>query len=216
MRAVLRIPAVMTWLTVLWVMLWGDVSWANVVGGVVVAGAVVLFARLERATLRPTYFHPHWALYYVVHLIWQLVLSNVRLAYEILTPGDGTHTAILAVPIRGGSDAVVNLVANSITLTPGTMTIDVRRHVRDEFDIDGDGIIDEMTAGATLYVHCIYGEDVEAVRHQVLELEELALRAFGSDIDRALAHADVVAHARILDDGEPLAPVSRTRWKKRQ
>ncbi len=134
------------------------------------------------------------------------MLSNLRLAVEILTPGDGTHTAIIAVPIRGGSDAVVNLVANSITLTPGTMTIDVRRHERDEFDYDGDGIIDEMTAGATLYVHCLYGEDVEAVRSEVLRLEELALRAFGSDRDRALAHADVLAHEAKLD---PTADGSR-------
>ncbi len=194
MRTKLRIPAIMSWLTVLWIMLWGDLSWANVLGGVLIAGVVVLVARLDAASLRPTYFHPHWAIAYVVVLIWQLVLSNIRLAVEILTPDDGTHTAIIAVPIRGGSDAVVNLVANSITLTPGTMTIDVRRHERNEFDYDGDGIIDEMTAGATLYVHSIYGEDVEAVRHDILRLEELALRAFGSDRDRALAHADVLAH----------------------
>jgi multicomponent Na+:H+ antiporter subunit E len=184
----------MSWLTVLWVMLWGELSWANVIGGVAIAGVVVLVARLDSASLRPTHFHPHWAVAYLAVLGWQLVLSNLRLAVEILTPGDGTHTAIIAVPIRGGSDAVVNLVANSITLTPGTMTVDVRRHVRNEFDLDGDGIIDEMTAGATLYVHCIYGEDVEAVRHDILWLEELALRAFGSDRDRALAHADVLAH----------------------
>ena len=194
MRAALRIPAIMAWLTALWIMLWGDLSWANLLGGIAVAALVVLVARLDPASLRPTYFHPHWAIAYLLVLGWQLLLSNLRLAVEILTPGDGTHTAIIAVPIRGGSDAVVNLVANSITLTPGTMTMDVRRHERDEFDYDGDGIVDEMTAGATLYVHCLYGEDVEAVKYQVLKLEELALRAFGSDVDRASAHADVIAH----------------------
>lgn len=206
MRAALRIPAILTWLTALWIMLWGDVSWANLFGGLAVAGAVVLFARLDRASLRPTYFRPHWATAYVAVLAWQLVLSNLRLAVEILTPHDGTHTAIIAVPIRGGSDAVVNLVANSITLTPGTMTVDVRRHDRDEFDHTGDGIIDEMTAGATLYVHGIYGRDIEAVRHQVLELEELALKAFGSDLDRELAHADVVAHRSMLGSQDRVDP----------
>jgi len=209
MRARLRIPAIMSWLTLLWIMLWGDLSWANVLGGVAIAGLVVLVAGLESASLRPTYFHPHWAVAYVAVLGWQLLLSNLRLAVEILTPGDGTHTAIIAVPIRGGSDAVVNLVANSITLTPGTMTMDVTRQVREEFDYDGDGIVDEMTAGAILYVHCLYGEDVEAVRYQVLRLEELALRAFGSDVDRALAHADVIAHeARLHPTGGDVHPES--------
>ena len=210
MRARLRIPAIMSWLTLLWIMLWGDLSWANLLGGVAIAALVVLVARLDSASLRPTYFHPHWALVYVAVLIWQLVLSNLRLAVEILTPSDGTHTAIIAVPIRGGSDAVVNLVANSITLTPGTMTMDVTRHVREEYDYDGDGIVDEMTAGAVLYVHCLYGEDVEAVRFQVLKLEELALKAFGSDVDRALAHADVIAYEAkrhpTSGDGRPESP----------
>ena len=198
----LRLPGMIAWLTVLWIALWGDISWANLAGGLAVALVVVLFARLDRASPRPTYFRPGWAVVYVVNLAWQLVVSNVRLAVEILTPSDGTHTAIIAVPIRGGSDAVVNLVANSITLTPGTMTIDVERHTRDEateFDYDGDGMIDEMTAGATLYVHCIYGEDVEAVRHDILKLEALALRAFGSARDRSLAEADLIAHAALLD-----------------
>jgi multicomponent Na+:H+ antiporter subunit E len=204
MRTKLRIPAIMAWLTVLWVMLWGNLSWANVLGGMAIAALVVVAARLDAASLRPTYFHPQWAVAYVVVLMWQLLLSNLRLAVEILTPDDGTYTAIIAVPIRGGSDAVVNLVANSITLTPATMTIDVQRHERDEFDYDGDGVIDEMTAGATLYVHCLYGKDVEAVRHDVLRLEELALRAFGSDRDRELAHADVLAHeAKLPPTSDP-------------
>ena len=204
MRPALRIPAIIAWLTALWIMLWGDLSWANFIGGIAVAGLVVVVARLDPASLRPTYFHPHWAVAYVVVLAWQLLLSNLRLAVEILTPGDGTYTAIIAVPIRGGSDAVVNLVANSITLTPGTMTMDVRRHERDEFDYDGDGIVDEMTAGATLYVHCLYGEDIEAVKYQVLKLEELALRAFGSDVDRELAHADLIEHeARLQPRAQP-------------
>lgn len=202
MRKAWRIPSIMLWLTVVWVLLWGEVSWANVLGGVAVAAGVVLFARLDAASLRPTHFHPGWALVYLASLMWQLVLSNLRLAVEILTPHDGTHTAIIAVPIRGGSDAVVNLVANSITLTPGTMTVDLWRHEQDTIDLDGNGVIDEMTAGATLYVHCIYGEDVEAVRHQVLKLEELALRAFGSDRDRDLAHADVVEHATLLESAD--------------
>ena len=150
-------------------------------GGIAVAIGVVLFARLDSASLRPTHFRPWWALRYVATVVWQLLTANIRLAVEILTPHDGTFTGIIAVPIRGGSDAVVNLVANSITLTPGTMTIDVKRH-------DREGLDDEMTAGATLYVHGMYMRDVEQVRHEVLQLEALALHAFGTaeEYERAL------------------------------
>ena len=191
MQAGLRIPAMMAWLTLLWVLLWGQVTFANVLGGLAVSVAVVLFARLDSGSLRPTHFRPWWALCYLATLGWQLLVSNIRLAYEILTPGDGTHTGIIAIPIRGGSDAVVNLVANSITLTPGTMTIDVKRHE------------DDQAAGATLYVHCIYSKDVESPRHDVLKLEALALRAFGTLEEYELARADVVAHELLMTGDHP-------------
>ncbi len=198
MRAALHVPMMVAWLTLLWVLLWGQVTIANVLGGMAVAAAVVLFARLDSASLRPTHFRPLWALLYVATLGWHLLVSNIRLAYEILTPGDGTHTGIIAVPIRGGSDAVVNLVANSITLTPGTMTIDVKRH-----DVDEGAPADELQAGATLYVHGMYTKDVEAVRLDVLRIEALALHAFGTDDDYERALADVVSHEVMLTTDHP-------------
>ncbi len=202
----------MAWLTLLWVLLWGSVSFANVLGGVAVSAGVVLFARLDSGSLRPTRFRPWWALRYLLTLAWQLFVSNIRLAYEILTPGDGTHTGIIAVPIRGGSDAVVNLVANSITLTPGTMTIDVERHHIRSVGMpsdrpDGDPSRPsggDLEAGVTLYVHAMYAKDVEAVRHDILKLEALALHAFGTDEDYERARLDVEAHEPLLrGEGHP-------------
>lgn len=187
----------MLWLTVLWVALWGTVTWANVIGGLAVATSVVVFARLDAASLQATYFRPHWAAWYVIVLVWKLLESNVRLAYEILTPGISTHTGIIAVPMRGGSDAVINLVANSITLTPGTMTIDIKR-----WDVDGDGIDDGDDDSVVLYIHGMYTRDIEAVRYDVLRLEALALRAFG-DPD------DYVRAARELTDLETLLTAAR-------
>ena len=84
--------------------------------------------------------------------------------------------------MRGGSDDVVTLVANSITLTPGTLTVDVHR--------------DE--SGVTLYVHGMYTRDVEAVRRDVLRLEALALRAFGSDEDAARVEGDYRRQADVV------------------
>ena len=193
MTSALRIPAMMLWLTVLWVALWGSISWGNVVGGVLVSAGVVVFARLDSSTLRPTRFRPHWAVWYVLVVGGKLVTANLRLAWEILTPNDGTRTAIVAVPMRGGSDAVVNLVANSITLTPGTMTIEVKTHDHDRHD---DDPLEEGTtlSRVTLYVHGMFAHDLDAVRLEVLELEALAMRAFGSEEDVERARMDVVAH----------------------
>lgn len=208
MRAALRIPAILLWLTALWIALWGSVTWANVLGGLAVAVAVVLFARLDAASLQPTYFRPQWAIWYLVVLLAKLVESNVRLAYEILTPGLSTHTSIIAVPMRGGSDAVINLVANSITLTPGTMTVDVKR-----WDVDRDGIDDGADDSVVLYVHGMYTRDIEAVRHDVLRLEALALRAFGSPADYDRAARELTDHDALLADARDARRAIRRRGK---
>lgn len=216
MSAALRIPGMILWLTALWVALWGSITWANVLGGLVVALAIILLARRDPVPFRTAHLRPHWAVWYVVVLGWKLLLSNLRLAYEILAPGDRTYTAILAVPMRGGSETVVNLVANSITLTPGTMTIDIAEHDHDHLDDVVGREADErfapvaetieagtaVAAGVTLYVHGMFARDVEAVRHDVLELEALALRAFGSREDYRRAEADVIDHVAVLDEGD--------------
>ena len=180
MRLGLRVPAFVIWLTALWIALWDELSVANVLSGLAVAVAVTAVARIDLETLRPTYFRPVWAVWYVIVLLRNLVAANLRLAWEILTPGMSTHTGIVAVPMRGGSEAVVNLVANSITLTPGTMTVEVST----AGDLDDDGAEDDVI----LYIHGMYTRDPEAVRRDVLHLEELALRAFGTPSDYRRAH----------------------------
>ena len=70
---------------------------------------------------------------------------------------------IVAVPLRGCSDAVATLIADAISLTPGTLTLEVRR--------------DPLT----LYVHALDTRDVEQVQRDVRTLEVLAVRAFGDD-----------------------------------
>lgn len=196
-RVTFRIPAMVFWLATLWVALWGSITAANVLGGLIVGTGVVLFARLDSRPLRRTFFRPLWAIRYLLTVVLQLLVSNLRLAWEVLTPGDGTHTAILAVPIRGGSNAVVNLVANSITLTPGTLTLDVKNNdasgVAVDYDVSDDGS-PSTTSRVTLYVHSMYAADLEAVRHKILELEALALRAFGSVDDYERAALDVEEH----------------------
>lgn len=166
MRASIRLPMLVLWLTTLWVALWADLTIGNIVGGVLVAIAVALVARptgvsgLEAGTLRP-----FSALVFGVYFLAGLVSSSIVVAWEIITPGSGLHRAIIAIPMHTTSDALVTLVANSITLTPGTATIDVHEHA--------DG------SPPTLYVHVLHFRDVESIRRDVLRLERFAIRAFG-------------------------------------
>jgi multicomponent Na+:H+ antiporter subunit E len=173
--AAVRVPALIIWLVLLWMGLWGQFTWANFIGGLAVAVGVVLVAAratgttgLHRSTVRPL-ATVRFALYFLV----QLVKANLILAWEIVTPRNSIHTGIIGVPVRGLNDSLITLVANAVTLTPGTVTLEVRREPE-----------------PMIYVHVLHLHDIDAVRQQVLHLEYLAVKAFGSDEALELLRAE--------------------------
>lgn len=162
------------WLVLLWLGLWGEVDVAAVVGGVVVAAAVVLAFR--GAAPRPVgRFRPLRALRYLGYFLYKLVEANLVVAWEVVTPGSRINEGIVAVPVKGASDAVISLVANSISLTPGTLTLEVHRDP------------------ATLYVHVLHLHSIEETRREILHLEWLALRAFAPHLLDGDARAPAAA-----------------------
>ena len=171
MNKFLRLPTLLIWLTSLWVALWADLTVGNVLGGLIVALAVVGVARPTGVTgLERTNFRPISALVYAAYFLWQLLKANFVVAWEIITPRLKLNRAIIAVPMHTTSAGVVTLIANSVTLTPGTLTI----YVAEEFSSDGD-IVER-----TLFVHVLHFIDVESVRRDVLQLERRAIKAFGA------------------------------------
>ncbi|MDP8987321.1 MAG: Na+/H+ antiporter subunit E [Actinomycetota bacterium] len=152
--------SLLVWLVAVWVALWEEVSPANVLSGLVVAVAVLtLFppgARRRSGRVRPV---P--ALRFLAYFAWKLVEASAIVAWEVVTPRNRINEGIVAIPIRGVSDVVITVVANAISLTPGTLTLEARR------------------SPAVLYVHVLHLHDVEAVRRETRHLEALAIRAFG-------------------------------------
>lgn len=211
MNRYLRAPTLIIWLTTLWVALWADLTVGNVVGGLVVAFVVVGVARPTGVTgLERTYFRPLSALVYAGYFLVQLVKSNLVVAWEIVTPRLRINRAIIAVPMHSSSAGVVTLVANSVTLTPGTVTVDVAEALVPRPDgaahRDGsraaapsvshrDGSDRDEVVQRTLFIHVLHFIDVESVRLDVLRLERLAIKAFGSRDELPLVEADLAALA---------------------
>jgi multicomponent Na+:H+ antiporter subunit E len=175
------------WLTAVWVALWEDLSAANLLAGLALAtGLVVLFPLSPpgvAGTLRPA-AAARFALYFA----WKLVEASLVVAWEVVTPRNRINQGIVAVPIQGVSDTLTTLVANAISLTPGTLTIEIRRRP------------------TILYVHVLHLQDIEAVRREVQHLEVLAIRAFGSARAVDLAEAQLDDAAAGADAA--VAPVS--------
>jgi multicomponent Na+:H+ antiporter subunit E len=77
---------------------------------------------------------------------WELLVANFRVAFDVLTPRDLATPGIIALPLDVESDVEITLLANMITLTPGTVSLDLSADRKvlyvhamyiDEGDIDG-------------------------------------------------------------------------------
>lgn len=172
-RIPLRIPVLLVWFVVLWEALWGRFTLANLLTGVIVSLVLVLVVRLPDAPLgsyRVKRFRPLRALWFLLYFAVKVVQANVVLAWEIITPGDHTEPGIIGVPIPEVSDAVVTLIANAFTLTPGSLTIEVTQDP------------------TVVYVHVLHLHDPEKVRAELAHFAAIAVRAFGSD--EAIAQLD--------------------------
>ncbi len=152
------------WLTVMWVLLWGDLTLANVLTGVVVAAALVVVFPPGATNDDPIVVRPRAAASFLLWFLGQLLVTNVAVAKEVLLPRSRSQIrpAVVAVRLRTSSGRLATIVANAITLTPGTLTIDARGRP------------------ALLYVHVLSFTDVESATADVEDLERRVVRAFGT------------------------------------
>jgi multicomponent Na+:H+ antiporter subunit E len=156
------------WLVALWQLLWRDVSVANLASGVVAAGLVTTVRPGGPSLAAGHRVRPLHLLSFLSYFAWLLVVSNLVVAREVVTRRDHIRSGIVAVPLGDSSELVTTVLADAITLTPGTLSVDVRH------------------APPRLFVHVLHVRDVEGVRRDILRLQRLVLRAMGpaSSLDR--------------------------------
>jgi multicomponent Na+:H+ antiporter subunit E len=99
-----------------------------------------------------------WAIIYLPYLIFYIILANFDVAYRVLNPNLPIAPGIVKVKTTLKSELAKTILANSITLTPGTLTVEI-----DEDDY---------------YVHWIYisTEDPEKQRQIIIGRFERMLR----------------------------------------
>jgi multicomponent Na+:H+ antiporter subunit E len=175
-------------LVVIWVALWGQPSAGNVLSGVLVAGVVTWMFPGGPGRLPAEHegaIRPIAALHFGVFFAWALVVATWDVATTVLGPRSKVAEAVVAVPLRSRSPVIATIVANAITLTPGTMTIEVD-------DPSERGSDDHIV----LYVHVLGLGDAQSIRDDGLDFERLAVKAFGSRADRRRwAEAEAAAAA---------------------
>ena len=130
--------------------------------GLPIAFALRRFYTEQTALARNVRALPYSTLYVAVFLK-ELLTANVDVAYRVLAPGLKIDPDVVVVPLRVQTDAAITTIANSITLTPGTLTMDY----------------DEETNA--LYVHGIIGRNRQAVLDPIRTWEDYALVIFDEE-----------------------------------
>ncbi len=87
--------------------------------------------------------------FFIVFVVWELIRANFKVAFDIVTPRHRMRPGVIAVPLEAKTDTEITLLANLITLTPGTLSLDV------------------STDRKVLYVHAMYIEDAESMRREI-------------------------------------------------
>ncbi|SEV83483.1 Na+/H+ antiporter subunit E [Natrinema salifodinae] len=100
---------------------------------------------------------------YLGAFIRELLRANVDVAYRVLSPGMPIEPEVILVPLRVESDVAITVIANSITITPGTVTLD--------YDAETNA----------LYVHGVNGRDPEAIAEPIRTWEDYTLEMFNED-----------------------------------
>ena len=147
-------------LALAWVAVTGILSALNLVFGFVLGalalslireqvGSVGYLSRLRRIVALFTLF------------LYELVVSSVRVARLVLSPNMDVAPGIFAYPLKLRRDQEIALLANMITLTPGTLSVDVSEDRQ------------------TLYVHAMDARDPDAERASIADgFERRIMEAF--------------------------------------
>lgn len=113
-------------------LIWVFLSWpadlSHLIVGILVCG-FVSFMTGDMFVKRPHVFKHFnrylWFLYYIPLFIWECIKANLDVAYRVIHPDLPINPGIVKVKTDLKSDTALTFLANSITLTPGTMSVDI-------------------------------------------------------------------------------------------
>jgi multicomponent Na+:H+ antiporter subunit E len=154
-------------LVVVWVALWGDLTLANVVTGLAVAVVVCLAFPLPRLQMH-LHLRPLRLAWLVLHFLGDVVAASAEVAWKTVQLGLQPRNAVIEVDLRTHSDFVLTVVAEMVSLVPGSLVVEARRSTH------------------TLFLHVLDARDmagVESMRARVLALERRVVLAFGTETE---------------------------------
>lgn len=142
-------PAINIILALLWAGMLGGFSLANVTSGLVL-GYFVLYYTSRGTPGHQSYFGKvPKLLNFLVYYLWEILKSNAMVAYDVLTLSPRMTPGVIGIPLDARTDLEITVLANLITMTPGTLSLDISADRK------------------TLFVHAMYLQNPEDLRADI-------------------------------------------------
>lgn len=177
-------PVAAAWLLLVWLAVTGSYTTASLVGGVVVVTLLMVLFRPLRPSRRVHRVRPVMLALYLWHFVYELVRANIEVAKAVIQPSRVEHTrGVLEIPLPRSSRLVAAILANAVSLTPGTSIIEVTEDP------------------PSFHVHVLHVASIDTVRSSIAELHWRLVRALGpaDRLDEVMRDAEELRRRAALD-----------------
>ena len=143
-----------------WVLLSGDFSGLNLLIGLIFGYITLVLIEPQLDALKGYHARVPRFIGFIGFFLKELIQANLRVAFDIVTPPWHMKPGVIAMPLSARTEMEITMVANLISLTPGTLSLDVSDDRK------------------VLYIHAMFLDNEEELRRNLKEMEHRALELF--------------------------------------
>jgi multicomponent Na+:H+ antiporter subunit E len=119
-------------LSFIWVALTGSMYYSNFLFGYLL-GFLILWIMNKNETDQRYFYRVPKIIGFVFYFLYEMLMANLQVAYDVITPKYFFKPGIVHFPMEATSDLEINLLAMFISLTPGTILLDVSEDKKSVF-----------------------------------------------------------------------------------
>jgi multicomponent Na+:H+ antiporter subunit E len=146
-------------LSFIWVALTGSMYYSNFLFGFLL-GFFILWVMNRQEEDRRYFNKVPKTIGFIFYFIYEMLAANVQVAYDVITPKYFFKPGIIRYPLEATTDIEINLLSTMISMTPGTLILDISEDKR------------------SLFIHVMYLKDREhfiaqikkGFEHRLLEI----------------------------------------------
>jgi len=135
-------------LSFIWVALTGSMYYSNFLFGFLL-GFFILWVMNRNETDQRYFYRVPKTIGFIFFFLYEMIVANVQVAYDVITPRYFFKPGIIRYPLQANTDLEINLLSTMISMTPGTLILDISEDKK------------------SLFIHVMYLKDKETFIAQI-------------------------------------------------